>query len=418
MYAKCGHMAEAEAVFHGLDGKSVVSWTSLVVGLAINGFGEDAIRVFEEMERRNVIPTEITFIGVLYACSHNGLVDEGFAYLEKMIEKYGIVPRMEHYGCMVDLMGRAGKIERAYDYIKNMPVEPNAVIWRTLLGACTLSGNVRIGEVARKEIVKLEPKHCGDYVLLSNLYASERRWCDVDRVRRAMVREGVRKVPGYSLVEVRNTSHEFVMGDKSHPRTEEIYEMLREMRRRLRSEEGYDPGTSGVLTDVEEEEKEDAVMHHSEKIAVAFGLISTPPGSPIRVVKNLRICVDCHVAIKMVSRVFRREIVVRDCSRFHHFRDGNCTCKDYWTQLMLRQIPETRARRLAPQITQKEPANRSQTQQTSPQAQPKFAANPSAQHQRREKTVASGDTSNWNHQRRNKATTHPKMSVRCSPNAA
>ncbi|KAL3644244.1 hypothetical protein CASFOL_012176 [Castilleja foliolosa] len=329
LYAKCGNIVDANKVFDGLEEKSVVSWTSLIVGLAVNGFGEKAIQLFREMEIRRLVPTEITFIGVLYACSHCGMVDEGFAYFDRMKKEYGIVPKIEHYGCMVDLMGRAGLVKKAYEYIREMPIKPNAVIWRTLLGACTITGNLTIGEVARDELRKRETKHCGDYVLLSNLYASERRWSDVHHVRRAMLKEGVKKVPGHSLVELANRTHEFVMGDKSHPQTKDIYAMLSEMTRLLRLE-GYAPRTSNVLADIEEEEKEDALTYHSEKIAIAFALINTPRGTPIRIMKNLRVCGDCHIAIKLVSKIFERDIAVRDCSRFHHFRDGTCSCKDYW----------------------------------------------------------------------------------------
>ncbi|KAL2557979.1 Pentatricopeptide repeat-containing protein [Forsythia ovata] len=329
LYAKCGNIREAEMIFDELAERSVVSWTSLIVGLSVNGFGEKALELFKELERKGLVPSEITFVGVLYACSHCGMVDEGFAYFERMTNEFGIVPKIEHYGCMVDLLGRAGLVKRAYEYIQKMPIKPNAVIWRTLLGACTIHKHLAIGEVARDELRKLEPKHCGDYVLLSNLYASERRWSDVHNVRTTMLKEGVKKVPGHSLVELGNCIHEFVMGDKSHPQTEAIYAMLSEMTRLSRME-GYAPHTSNVLADIEEEEKETALSYHSEKIAIAFMLINTPPGISIRVVKNLRVCADCHFAIKLISKVFDREIVVRDRSRFHHFRNGVCSCKDYW----------------------------------------------------------------------------------------
>ncbi|KAK6136102.1 hypothetical protein DH2020_030150 [Rehmannia glutinosa] len=294
LYAKCGNIMEAKKVFDELEERSVVSWTSLIVGFAVNGFGEEALQLFREMEMRRLVPSEITFIGVLYACSHCGMVDEGFAYFDRMAKEYGICCNLENFTwCMYN--------NREF--------------------------NNR--EIARDELRKLEPKHCGDYVLLSNLYASERRWSDVHNVRKAMLKDGVRKVPGHSLVELGNRTHEFVMGDMSHPQTESIYAMLLEMTRLLRLE-GYAPHTSNVLADIEEEEKENALSYHSEKIAIAFVLINTPPGTPIRIVKNLRVCADCHLAIKLLSKIYKRDIVVRDCSRFHHFSDGVCSCKDYW----------------------------------------------------------------------------------------
>jgi hypothetical protein len=230
---------------------------------------------------------------------------------------------------MVDLLGRAGLLKEAYDYIQDMPLQPNAVIWRTLLGACTVHGHLGLGAFARARLLQLEPKDSGDYVLLSNLYASEQRWSDVHEVRRTMLSEGVRKTPGYSLVELGNHVHEFVMGDRTHPQSEAIYKMLVEIAMKLKLA-GYVPHTANVLADIEEEEKESALFYHSEKIAIAFMLINTLPGTPIRIIKNLRVCADCHFAIKLISKVFERDIVVRDCSRFHHFRDGSCSCRDYW----------------------------------------------------------------------------------------
>lgn len=329
LYAKTGNISEAQKVFDEMKEKSVVSWTALIVGLAMNGFGNEAIDLFKKLERKQLTPSEITFVGVLYACSHCGMVDEGFTYFKRMKEEFGIEPRIEHHGCMVDLLGRSGRVQQAYDYILAMPLQPNAVIWRTLLGSCTIHGHSALAEVARAQLIQLEPKHSGDYVLLSNLYASERRWSDVSKVRETMLEQGIQKSPGHSLVELGNCVYQFVMGDTSHPESEDIYAKLIEIIKLLRLE-GYVPHVANVLADIEEEEKETALSYHSEKIAIAFMLINTPPGTPIRVVKNLRVCADCHIAIKLVSKVYKREIVVRDRSRFHHFKDGSCSCKDYW----------------------------------------------------------------------------------------
>ncbi|KAI3694540.1 hypothetical protein L1987_77507 [Smallanthus sonchifolius] len=329
LYAKTGNIVEAQKVFKEMKENSVVSWTTLIVGLAMNGFGVEAINLFKEMEMKQLRPSEITFVGVLYACSHCGMVDEGFTYLKRMKEEFGIEPRIEHHGCIVDLLGRSGLIQRAYEYIINMPLQPNAVIWRTLLGACTIHKHSDLAEVARAQLIQLEPKHSGDYVLLSNLYASERRWLDVSKVRKTMLQQGIQKSPGHSLVELGNRVLQFTMGDMSHPQSDDIYAKLTEITKLLRLE-GYVPHVANVLADIEEEEKETALSFHSEKIAIAFMLINAPSGAPITVVKNLRVCADCHLAIKLISKVYKREIVVRDRSRFHHFKDGSCTCKDYW----------------------------------------------------------------------------------------
>ncbi|GAB2242879.1 hypothetical protein Droror1_Dr00019654 [Drosera rotundifolia] len=328
-YAKCGRIREAGLIFREFRVRTVVSWTSLIVGLAVNGFGFEAIELFKKMEAEGLVPTDITFVGVLYACSHCGMVDEGLDYLNEMEEKYGILPKIEHYGCIVDGLGRAGKVREAYKFILTMPLRPSVIIWRSLLGASSIHGYPALAEAARAEIVKLEPKHCGDYVLLSNLYASEKRWSDVQKVRKRMFKDGVNKIPGYSLVELRNRVYEFIIGDKSHSQDRLIYEKLSEIMNLLRLE-GYVPHTSNVFADIEEEEKDTALSYHSEKIAIAFMLINTAPRTPITVIKNLRVCADCHVAIKLISKIYDREIVVRDRSRFHHFKDGSCSCRDYW----------------------------------------------------------------------------------------
>ncbi|CAD6226813.1 unnamed protein product [Miscanthus lutarioriparius] len=330
LYAKCGCVEDARRVFEEMGtGRTVVSWTSLIVGLAVNGFGKEALELFGVMEREKLVPTEITMVGVLYACSHCGLVDDGFMYFNRMKEEYSIAPRIEHLGCMVDLLGRAGKVKEAYDYILTMPLEPNAVVWRTLLGACAMHKKLELGEAAWERLVELDPGHSGDYVLLSNLYAAVGRWANVHVLRKTMVKDGVRKNPGRSLVELRNSVYEFVMGDRSHPESEQIYQMLADIADRLRRE-GYIPRTSNVLADIEEEEKETALNYHSERLAIAFALLKSLSGTPIRIVKNLRVCGDCHTAIKLISKIYDREIIVRDRSRFHHFKGGSCSCKDYW----------------------------------------------------------------------------------------
>jgi pentatricopeptide repeat protein len=330
LYAKCGGVEDARRVFEEMGtGRTVVSWTSLIVGLAVNGFGKVALELFGVMEREKLVPTEITMVGVLYACSHCGLVDDGFTYFNRMKEEYGIAPRVEHLGCMVDLLGRAGKVEEAYDYILTMPLEPNAVVWRTLLGACAMHKKLELGEAAWARLVELDPGHSGGYVLLSNLYAAVGRWADVHVLRKRMAKDRVRKNPGRSLVELRNSVYEFVMGDRSHPESEQIYQMLAEIADRLKRE-GYIPRTSNVLADIEEEEKETALNYHSERLAIAFALLKSLSGTPIRIVKNLRVCGDCHTAIKLISKIYDREIIVRDCSRFHHFKGGSCSCNDYW----------------------------------------------------------------------------------------
>ncbi|RVW53048.1 Pentatricopeptide repeat-containing protein, chloroplastic [Vitis vinifera] len=282
----------------------------LIQGLASNGQGKKALEYFYLMLEKNVEPNDVTFIGVLSACSHAGLVDEGRDLFVSMSRDFGIEPRIEHYGCMVDILGRAGLIEEAFQFIKNMPIQPNAVIWRTLLASCKVHKNVEIGEESLKQLIILEPTHSGDYILLSNIYASVGRWEDALKVRGEMKEKGIKKTPGCSLIELDGVIHEFFAEDNVHSQSEEIYNAIEDMMKQIKSA-GYVPNTAEARLDAEEDDKESSVSHHSEKLAIAFGLIKSPPGTTIRITKNLRVCTDCHNATKLVSKVFNREIVVR-----------------------------------------------------------------------------------------------------------
>lgn len=328
-YAKCGSVESSIEVFEEMPVKNVLSWTVLIQGLASNGRGKRALEFFYLMLEKNVEPNDVTFIGVLSACSHAGLVEEGRNLFVSMSRDFGIEPRIEHYGCMVDILGRAGLIEEAYQFIKTMPVQPNAIIWRTLLASCKVHKNVEIGEEALKQIVMLEPTHSGDYILLSNIYASVCRWEDALQVRGRMKEKGIKKTPGCSLIELDGVIHEFFAEDNVHSESEEIYNAIEDMMKQIKSA-GYVPNTAEARLDAEEDDKESSVSHHSEKLAIAFGLVKSPPGATIRITKNLRVCTDCHNATKVVSKVFNREIVVRDRTRFHHFKEGSCSCNDYW----------------------------------------------------------------------------------------
>lgn len=329
MYAKCGDIDVAFRLFIDATDRDILMWNTMISGFAIHGYGQAALELFTEMERLGVIPNETTFIGALHACSHAGLVLEGKRLFEKMVHGYNLVPKVQHYGCMVDLLGRAGLLDEAYELINHMPMKPNMVVLGSLLAACKLHKNVKLGEWAAKQFLSLEPGKCGYNVLMSNIYAAANRWDDVSGIRRALKDEGIRKEPGISSIEVNGSVHDFVMGDKAHPEAQKIYDMIAEMREKL-EDAGYIPDTSSVLQNIDGEEKETALNYHSEKLAMAFGLISTAPGVPIRIVKNLRICDDCHTATKLLSRIYGREIVVRDRNRFHHFKEGSCSCLDYW----------------------------------------------------------------------------------------
>ncbi|XP_023519288.1 pentatricopeptide repeat-containing protein At1g74630 [Cucurbita pepo subsp. pepo] len=329
-YSKCGNLDMARLIFDNMLERSVVSWTAMITGLAMHGYGEEAIRLFNEMEESNIKPDGITFISILYACSHAGLVDLGCSYFSRMVNIYGIEPVIEHYGCIVDLYGRAGKLQQAFDFVSQMPVSPNDIVWRTLLGACGIHGNLELAGQVKRRLFELDPENSGDHVLLSNIYAVAGKWKDVATLRRSMTHQKLKKTPGWSMIEVDRIMYSFVAGEKQNDIAEEAHQKLREIMSRLRIEGGYVPEVGSVLHDIEVEEKEDSVSQHSEKLAVAFGMVRLPRGRSIRVVKNLRICRDCHTVMKLISKVYEVEIVVRDRSRFHSFTHGSCSCRDYW----------------------------------------------------------------------------------------
>uniref|UniRef100_A0A1D1Z5S0 Pentatricopeptide repeat-containing protein At1g59720, mitochondrial n=1 Tax=Anthurium amnicola TaxID=1678845 RepID=A0A1D1Z5S0_9ARAE len=328
MYAKCGSIVKAREVFDKMSERDTKAWSSMIVGLAIHGHVEDVLELFSRMKERKVKPNEVTFIGVLSACAHRGLVSEGRRFWSTM-QKLGIEPYMEHYGCMVDLLCRAGLIEEAYGFVETMPISPNSVIWRTLLVGCKNKRILDKGEIVAKRLLELEPLNAENYVLLSNMYALTFQWEKVSFLRKMMKQNGVKVVPGLSSIEIDGFVHEFVVGDESHLEIKNIREVLKYISDRVRHA-GHEPLTSVVVHDVGEEEKEISLCEHSERLAIAFGLMKTRPPVIIRVVKNLRVCGDCHEVTKIISKVFDREIVVRDRVRFHHFVRGACSCNDFW----------------------------------------------------------------------------------------
>ncbi|KAJ6848697.1 pentatricopeptide repeat-containing protein-like [Iris pallida] len=315
MYAKCGDLDRSRLLFSEVPDKDLACFNAMIKGLAIHGKGKEALELFSSMEGAGMVFNDLTFLALLGACSHAGLVAEGLELFESMQSSYGITPRIEHYGCVVDLLGRAGRLDEAYGFVKDMPIEPDAVVWGALLGACRLHRNIELAEVAAQRLVELDPRHDSNYVLLSNVYASLGRWEEVEKVRGVMKGNQVSKELGWSAVEMDGTVHEFTAKDRRHPRTEEIYKAWDAMVERLEAV-GYEP--------------EEALSRHSEKLALSFALIGSPARTAIRIVKNLRICSDCHRAMELVSEVEQREIIVRDRSRFHRFHGGSCSCGGYW----------------------------------------------------------------------------------------
>lgn len=328
MFARCGDPQSAMQLFDKMTERDVSAWTAAIGAMAMEGNGRGATGLFNQMLVQGLKPDVVVFVQLLTACSHGGLVEEGW-HVFRLMKDHGISPQIEHYGCMVDLLGRAGLLREAFDLIMSMPMEPNDVVWASLLAACRVHRDVEMAAYAAERINELAPDRAGVHVLLSNIYASAEKWTDVARVRLNLREKGVRKVPGSSSIQVNGVIHEFTSGDESHPEMTRIALMLEEMNC-IFSDAGHIPDLSNVLLDVDEPEKEYLLSRHSEKLAIAFGLIATGRSMPIRVLKNLRMCSDCHSFAKMASTIYDREIIVRDNNRFHFFRQGLCSCCDYW----------------------------------------------------------------------------------------
>ncbi|CAN1305313.1 Pentatricopeptide repeat-containing protein At3g57430, chloroplastic [Linum perenne] len=308
MYVKCGQIRDAHKLFDKMTVRDVSSWNTMITAYASHGRGMEAVSTFEDMIRARVKPDSVTFTGLLGGCSHSGLVEVGLKYFDQMKMVFSVEPRVEHYACIVDLLGRAGRFMEAKEIISQMPMEAGASIWGALLAASKKHKNLETAEVAARKLFVLEP---------------------VNDLRALLKGRGIRKNPGCSWIEVNGKAHLFLGEDRSHPQSKEIYLLLETLAERIKAA-GYLPDTSFVLHDVSEEEKEHNLTTHSEKLALAFGLLNTSPGVVLRITKNLRICGDCHTAFKFVSKIYERVIVVRDLNRFHHFENGSCSCGDYW----------------------------------------------------------------------------------------
>ncbi|XP_073525828.1 uncharacterized protein [Phyllobates terribilis] len=330
LYSKCGIIESAYRAFNeATKTKNLGMWNSMIIACAQHGHTKRVLSLLSEMEAAKTNPNFITFLCVLYACSHAGLVEKGEYYFDLMKNTYKIEPGHQHYAALVDLLGRAGKLEKALSVIQNMPINPTESVWCAFLTGCKLHNNTELAAYGADEAFKLGSVSSGLHVLLSNAYSAAGRYEEAADARKMLRDRGVKKETGLSWVEEGNLVHKFVAGDRTHPRSKEIYEKLEELGGEM-EEAGYVVDTSFVLQRVGLKEKNEAIRYHSERLAVAFGLISFPPQRTICVMKNLRICGDCHNAIKFMSKCSGRTIVVRDNNRFHRFEDGKCSCGDYW----------------------------------------------------------------------------------------
>lgn len=240
MYAKCGIVENAVDVFMKMESKDLISWNTIINCLAVHSRGAEALSMFQQMKHANVKPDGITFLGILSACTHMGLVSDGFSYFQSMVDDYLIVPQIEHYGCLVDLLGRAGLLPQAVDFVSKMPIKADAVIWTALLGACKIYKNVEVAELALERLIEIEPKNPSNYVMLSNIYGDLGRWKDMARLKLAMKKTGFKKLPGCSSVEVGDAVVEFFCLDERHPEKDIIYDVLKGLVKLLKSH-GYVP---------------------------------------------------------------------------------------------------------------------------------------------------------------------------------
>ncbi|GAV61711.1 PPR domain-containing protein/PPR_2 domain-containing protein/DYW_deaminase domain-containing protein [Cephalotus follicularis] len=329
MYSKGGSIEAANKVFSRMICRDTITWNAMICGYSHHGLGKEALIVFQDMLTAENYPTYVTFVGVLSACGHVGLVQEGFYFLNQLMKQFGIEPGLEHYTCVVGLLSRAGLLDKAEKFMRSTPVKWDVVAWRTLLSACHVHRNFGFGRRIAEYVLKMDPNDVGTYTLLSNMYAKAKRWDGVVKVRKLMRERNIKKEPGVSWLDIRNTTHVFVAEDNKHPEISQINEKVRELLAKIMPL-GYVPDVAALIHDMEDEQKEDCLSYHSEKLAIAYGLMKTPSEAPVYVYKNLRMCDDCHSAVKFISMLTNRVLIVRDANRFHCFRDGCCTCADYW----------------------------------------------------------------------------------------
>ncbi|CAA7054075.1 unnamed protein product [Microthlaspi erraticum] len=329
MYAKCGEVDCAATVFSNIKHKDILSWTAMIQGWAVHGRFQQAILCFREMMYSGEKPDEVVFLAVLTACLNSGEVDLGINFFASMRLDYKIEPTLKHYVVVVDLLGRAGKLNKAQELIETMPINPDLTTWAALYRACKAHKSNERGEMVSQNLLEVDPKLRGSYIFLGKTCADEGRYQDVEKRRLPFQKMVKERCKGRSYIELDGQLNKFSAGDSSHKQAQEIRVKLEEIIS-LAIERGYVPGADWSIHDIEEEDKEIVTGIHSEKLALALGLLRTAPGTAVRIVKNLRICGDCHSLMKHVSKISQRDIILRDARQFHHFKDGGCSCDDYW----------------------------------------------------------------------------------------
>ncbi|KAI9124397.1 hypothetical protein K1719_004319 [Acacia pycnantha] len=327
-YSKWGRMEDARHVFNRMPCKNVISWNALIGGYGNHGQGDEAVNMFEQMLRERMIPNHVTFLAVLSACSYSGLSERGWEIFQSMSRDHKIKPRAMHYACMIELLGREGLLDEAFALIRSAPFKPTTNMWAALLTACRMNENLELGKFAAEKLYGMEPEKLCNYVVLLNIYYRAGKLKEAAGVVQTLKRKGLRMLAACTWIEVKKQPFSFLSGDKSHPKAKEIYRKVDNLMLEI-SRHGYVAENRTLLPDVDEEELR-VLKYHSEKLAIAFGLISTKGWVPLQITQGHRICSDCHNAVKYIAMVTGREIVLRDASRFHHFRNGTCSCGDYW----------------------------------------------------------------------------------------
>lgn len=330
MYSRCGSLGEASEMFKKMKHRDLVSWSTMIAGHAQHNDFQSAQQYFQGMEREGLKPNNVACTSLLSACSHKGLLDDACQNFIAMKDDHGILPTIDHCNCMVDLLARAGHLEQAEELLDSLPFKSNITGWTSLLTHCRVHNKVELGRRCLDRVTAIDETYASGYVLMCNIYADAGMWEEVEALKRQRILARAWKKPGKSFIEVDNQVHLFSVGDKTHPRIMDVYKKLRRLAAEMKVD-GCLPQTHALLQQqLSDEDKEDYLCGHCEKLAIAFGLISTPPGTPIRVAKNLRVCMDCHSATKVISKLEGREIIVIDTYRVHHFKDGACSCKDYF----------------------------------------------------------------------------------------
>ncbi|XP_077234663.1 pentatricopeptide repeat (PPR-like) superfamily protein [Tasmannia lanceolata] len=325
-YAKSGDMVSAQVVFDALSCKDLISWNTLLSGYVLHGHSACALDLFDHMKREGVKPNQITCASMISSYSIAGMVDDGKQLFSNMNKEHQISPGLEHYAAMVDLFGRSGKLREAVDFIEKMPIEPDLAVWAALLTACRVHGNLSLATHAAENLIKLEPGNSIVHRLLLQMYNLGGKSDDALRLKKPKKRNRIAGSLGCSWTEIKNTVHTFVVGDRAMPNSDAFYAQLDSVGKETKVAM---PNVPHTQLHIDEEDEEIAGIH-SEKQAIAFALISAPTSISIRIIKNLRMCVDCHNAAKLISRVYGREIKLKDPACFHHFKDGQCSCRDYW----------------------------------------------------------------------------------------